>query len=339
MSAQLFLAATGSGLARAARSGDAWVVEDLLAGRDVRCLAADPLGAGTVYAGTQGEGVLRSDDGGRSWRQAGLEGHVIKSVAASPLVPGTAYAGTKPALVFRSRDGGETWRELEGFRRIRSRRLWFSPAEKPGTAYVQALALSPADPDVLLAGIEFGAVVRSADGGETWSGHRRGARRDCHSLAFHAVDGGWAYEGAGNGGGAFSRDGGRSWRHPKEGLDRRYGWAAAADPARPEVRYLSAAPGPGKAHGSKPAEACIFRAIGDGPWERLAGGLPQPLDYMPYALLTERESPGEVYAGLANGEVWHSADLGETWTKLPLDLTALRALLLLRGPVSSARSP
>lgn len=329
MPARLFLAATGDGLARAKLAAGAWSVERLLAGRDVRCLAADPLQAGRLYAGTQGEGVLRSDDRGQSWRPSGLVGHVVKSLAASPLVPGTVYAGTKPALVFRSRDGGESWHELAGFRRIRFRRLWFSPAEKPGTAYVQALALSPTDPDVVLAGIEFGAVVRSEDGGETWSAHRSGARRDCHSLTFHEVDGDWAYEGAGNGGGAFSRDGGRSWRHPTDGLDRRYGWAAAADPGRPDVRYLSAAPGPGKVHGSGPSEACIFRWTGDGPWEKLGGGLPEPLAHMPYALLTERASPGHVYAGMADGEIGHSADLGDAWARLPLELPPIRGALVM----------
>jgi hypothetical protein len=333
MSIRVLLSATERGIARAILSpAGEWTLEHLLAERDVRCVAADPLERDLIYAGTQGEGILRSDDGGKRWRSSGLQGRIVKSIAVSPLVRGTVYAGTKPAGVFRSRDGGESWQELDGFRRIRGRRLWFSPAERPFSAYVQALALSPSDPDTLLAGIEFGAVVRSADAGQTWSGHRRGARRDCHSLIFHAVDGDWVYEGAGNGGGAFSRDAGRSWVHPKSGLDRIYGWAAAADPARPEVRYISAAPGPRKAHGSRSAEASIFRAIGEGPWEKLGGGLPQPLDHMPYALLTEREAPGHLYAGLANGEIWRSADLGETWARLPVNLSAIRgALVMLEG--------
>lgn len=320
-------------MVRAVRSpGGRWTVERSLPGRDVRCLASDPRRPSVVYAGTQGEGVLRSDDGGRGWKPAGLADRTVKSVAVSPLLEGTVYAGTRPARVFRTRDAGHSWEELSGFRRIRGRRLWFSPAERPFTAYVQALALSPADPEVLLAGIEFGAVVRSADGGESWSGHRRGARRDCHSLTFHPRDGDWVYEGAGNGGGAFSRDGGRSWTHPTAGLDRTYGWAAAADPARPEVRYLSAAPGPRAAHGpAGSARACIFRAVGDGPWEKLGGGLPQPLGAMPYALLTEPRVPGRLVAGLADGGLWQSDDLGETWTRMPLELPAIRGPLVALG--------
>lgn len=320
----MFLSATAGGLARTGET-----VDRVLEGQDVRALAADPLLPGVVYAGTQGAGVLRSDDHGATWSACGLAGMVVKSIAASPLVAGTLYAGTKPAAVFRSRDGGTTWTELEGFRRIHGRRLWFSPAERPHSAYVQALALSPTDPDVLLAGIELGAVVRSEDGGDTWSGHRPGARRDCHSLTFHAVDGNYAYEGAGNGGAAFSRDAGRTWRHPTAGLDGRYGWATAADAARPEVRFLSAAPSPAKAHGPAPAEACVYRAVGDGPWERLAGGLPQPLDHMPYALLAG--APAELHAVLANGDVWHTADVGESWSRLALRLPPTHGPVLKLG--------
>ena len=44
---------------------------------------------------------------------------------------------------------------------------------------------------------------------------------------------------------------------------------------------------------------------------------------MPYALLTDPETPGEVYAGLSNGEVWHSADYGESWRQLPFNLGAI----------------
>lgn len=52
------------------------------------------------------------------------------------------------------------------------------------------------------AGIELGAVVRSEDGGRTWSGHRHGALRDCHSLTFHHSHAQWVYEAGGTGGGA-----------------------------------------------------------------------------------------------------------------------------------------
>ncbi len=153
-------------MARASQSASGeWSVEFLLSEQDVRCLAADPLNSRVIYAGTQGQGVLRSEDGGKTWRSVGLAGHIVKALAASRTQPGTVYAGTKPALLFVSRDGGASWMELASFRRIRSRWFWFSPAEKPFSAYVQAIALSPANPKVILVGIEAGAVVQSLDGG------------------------------------------------------------------------------------------------------------------------------------------------------------------------------
>jgi hypothetical protein len=330
MNAAVFLAATGNGIGRAQRtSGGTWMVEPLLNGTDVRCFAAGASRPDTVYAGTQGNGVLRSDDRGRTWRPAGLDGMNVKSLAVSRLEPDTVYAGTKPALLHVSRNGGASWTELRGFRRIPWRWLWFTPAEPPfWQPMVQGIALSPSDPNVIVAGIEYGAVVRSDDGGRTWSGHRRGALRDCHSLAWNAGDHDWLYEG-GDGGGAVSRDGGRTWSRPRHGLDRRYGWAAAGDPERPEVWYVSVSPSPFKAHGNGNAEAHLFRSAG-GDWQKLTGGLPQPLDHMPYALLTDPAAPGHLYAGLSNGDVWFSADRGDSWIALPLNLGGIhRALLML----------
>ncbi len=146
-----FVAITGHGLARASQTaGGEWAVETLLADQDVRCLAADPQQPQTIYAGTQGNGVLCSDDAGKTWQPAGLSGQIIKALAVSPSDPQTVYAGTKPAYLYVSRDGGGQWTEIEPFRHIAGRWLWKSPAETPFTAYVQAIALSPTDPHALL---------------------------------------------------------------------------------------------------------------------------------------------------------------------------------------------
>jgi hypothetical protein len=271
-----------------------------------------------------------------TWAPAGLAGRIVKSLAVSPHAPGVVYAGTKPAGVFVTRDAGETWRELDGLRRVRGYRFWRSPAEPPDwRAYVQAVAVSPADPDVLVAGIEFGAVVRSDDGGATWSNHRRGAIRDCHGLTFHATDGDWIYEaGASLVGAAVSRDAGITWRQPRRGLRHHYGWACAADPQRPEIWYLSAGPfgwrGAPQAHRDGEANAAIYRSAGGGPWERLGGGLPRPMTHLAYALVTDAAAPGHLYAGLSAGDVWHTADYGDSWAKLPPNLGSdLRKMVII----------
>ncbi len=328
---RIFISTNGSRLARAECGENGhWSVEFLLEGTHVRCLAADPHNPTIVYAGTQGSGILRSSDSGRTWQPAGLASHIIKSIAVSPSEPGTIYAGTRPALIFVSPDNGAHWEELSAFRRIFSRRFWFSPAEPPFIGYVQGIALSPTDPNVILVGIEFGAVVRSTDKGNTWQSHRKGALRDCHSIRFHATNGDWAYEGGGTGAGiAFSRDVGNTWIQAKQGLDRHYGWAAAADPARPDVMYASVSPSPVKAHSADNAQSYIFRSMGGSMWEKLNGGLPQPLPHMPYALLTESSAPGHLYAGLSNGDIWHTADYGDHWRPLPVNLGSLFTAMIM----------
>jgi hypothetical protein len=330
---KVFLATTGNGLARAiCREQGEWVVEYLLEDQDVCCLTAVPH-TPTIYAGTQGSGLLCSNDCGKSWQAAGLFGHIIKSLAVSPQDPNVVYVGTKPPCIFVSRDRGETWAELEAFRRIRGYRWWRSPAEPPDwRAYVQAVSISPTDPNRIVAGIEFGAVVCSIDGGQTWSNHRKGALRDCHSLTFHATQGDWVYE-AGGGGTAVSRDGGETWQQPRKGLGRTYGWACAADSERPEVWYFSAGPfgwkGVPQPHIDGKANASIYRSAGGASWQKLTGGLPQPLDYMAYALITDQNAPGHIYVGLSNGDVWHSVDYGDSWQKLPFNLSRIHRTMIL----------
>lgn len=337
MNGKTFLATTGAhnGQASLARAGydgkGSWTVDFLLDDYDVRCLAADPHNGDIVYAGTQGNGVLRSTDRGQSWKPAGLPGQIVKSLAISPHDTETIYAGVKPASIFKSQDSGGSWQELQGFLRIPERRFWFSPAEKPFyQAYVQAIAISPSTAGTILAGIEFGAVVRSADAGATWSGHLSGALRDCHDLIFNASDGNWVYEAGGTGGGAsVSRDSGRGWQKHKDGLAKNYGVACAADPIRPEVWYVSVAPGPDKAYGPNP-EAYFYRSIGGEDWQPI-GWESQPMKQMPIALVTDPGNGGHLYAGLTNGDVWFSADYGDTWRQLPFNLKGIfRSLIMLQ---------
>lgn len=334
MSARTFIATTGQGIARASETTkDTWSVEFLLADYDVRCLAADPLNKSVVYVGTQGNGVLRSSDDGKTWQPAGLNGCIVKSIAVSRRERETLYAGTKPPMLFVSHDGGRTWSELPAFQRLRAW-WWFQRGEMPMTPYVQAIALSPSDPQTMVVGMEGNAVVRSEDGGQTWTRHRPGAVRDCHSLTFHASNDDWVYENGGTGA-AVSRDGGRTWKQPRDGMGRRYGWACAADPARPEIWYVSSSPmfirsNPGvpPAHIDGKANAHIYRSAGGAPWQKLSGGLPEPLNYMAFALLTDPSEPGHLWAGLSNGDVWHSGDHGDTWEQLPFNLKGIHRTLI-----------
>ena len=311
MNDELFIAGSTSGLTVARGTGETWTVSTT-ATANVLSLAVDE--GGRLYAGTS-DGVLLSDDGASSWKQSGLEGHRVTALAGAP---GVVFAGTKGLLLYRSDDGGSNWREIEAFRALR-RPYWWTPVSRPHSqAEAHAIGVSPTDPRVMLVGIESGAVVRTTDGGVTWQGHRRGALRDCHTLAFHASDGRYVYEG-GAGGGAFSRDAGATWRRPP-GLGRvRYGWAAAGDGEDPELKFLSVAPGVRAAHGAR-RHGFVVRSRGDEPWRPVLEA-----HAMPYALIAEE---GRLYAGLSDGSVLDTTDFGATWHILPFRLPAIERSLL-----------
>lgn len=330
MTHQIFLATNGSGISRARKDPDeSWQVERLLEGLPVTCLAADPANPQVVYAGSRQRGVWRSTDSGQTWQAYGLEEQEVMSLAVSPHDPNVIYAGAKGARMFRSDDGGRNWQELEGFLKIPNRWWWFSPAEPPDRRpYVIAIAPSPTETGLILAGVEFGAVVRSEDGGESWSRHRQGALRDCHTLKFHASDGNWVYQAGGTGGGAaFSRDGGRTFQRTKQGLAKHYGITCAADAVKPEVWYVCVASGPGSAYGENP-QTYLYRSTGGAGWQPV-GWEPHPLPATPIALVTPADAPGYLFAGLTNGDIWQTADYGDSWEKLPINLGGMGRTLIL----------
>ena len=180
------------------------------------------------------------------------------------------------------------------------------------------IAPSPHDPAVVLVGIELGGLMRSEDGGVSFSDHRPEAARDVHCLAWHPKAPGRAYE-AGGDGAAWSRDGGRSWDTAEAGRERRYAWALAVDPADPDRWFVSAAPGPFQAHGKRPSDSAIYRWEGSGPWQAVEG----PLDSHVYALAT---GDGRLFAGLGDGTLLQSEDGGESWSDLGERVGGITAL-------------
>jgi len=313
-------AATGDGIARLDERGGDWAVELSLRGSGAQCLAVDPNDADAVFAGLRTNGVQKTSDGGRTWTDCALPQPGVFSLAVGAR-DGAVYAGTEPSALFRSGDGGRTWRELEALLALPSRPTWRFPP-RPWTSHVRWIAPSPHDGDLLLVGIELGGLMRSTDGGATWEDHRPGAQRDVHSLAWHPRVAGRAYE-AGGGGAAFSEDAGETWRPADEGRDRHYTWSVAVDPGDPELWYVSASTGPFAAHGGRDPQARIFRRRGGEPWHALAGGLPEPLPAMPYALVA---ADGRLFAALADGQLWESDDHGDTWRACELRGDALPAL-------------
>lgn len=300
-----------------------WQAAEHFAGRDVQCLAADPLRPEVVYCGTFGQGLWRSDDAGVSWHAvgAGIAHPQLMAVAVSVHErhgdSGVVYAGTEPSALFRSMDGGATWRESASLRALPSAPTWSFPP-RPYTSHVRAITLDPELPDRLFVCIEAGALIQSADGGETWTDRVPDGPWDTHTLLVHPHTPGRLYSSAGDGfmlpgrGYSESDDAGRTWRRPDDGLRHHYLWGAAVDPADPETVVVSAASSPNQAHNPANAEAYVYRRSGDSAWEAVTAGLPVGSGMLAAVLASRATEPGAFYAA-ANTGLYHSADAGRSW--------------------------
>lgn len=83
------------------------------------------------------------------------------------------------------------------------------------------------------------------------------------------------------------------------------------DAQDPGLTYVSAAPGPGRAHGGGFSEAAIYRRR-EGQWEPVLEGLAE----FPYALVADPENRGTVYAGLGDGTILRGSNTGERWEEI-----------------------
>jgi photosystem II stability/assembly factor-like uncharacterized protein len=137
----------------------------------------DPLDPDTLYAGALG--VLKSTDGGTTWRSAGLTRTPVSALAIDPEAPATLYAGTDAGL-FKTTDAGASWQALLADVRV------------------EALAIDPEERQTVYAGTERG-VFWTPDGGYSWRQFTRLPVRTFDALAIDPVAG-MVYAGAYDGG-------------------------------------------------------------------------------------------------------------------------------------------
>lgn len=295
-----------------ARAGSAWRAEVHLEGQRLHCVAVDPERPERVYAGTEAEGLWLSHRGGDGWERA-LEGRQVTAVTVSAAEGGVVYAGTEPSAVLRSADGGASWEELAGLTELPSAESWSFPP-KPWTHHVRWIEAHPLEPGRLYVAVEAGALLRSPDGGRTWQDRVPDGPYDTHTLRLHPQAPGRVWSAAGDG--YFeSADGGETWRRPQQGLDHRYVWGLAVDRGDPETLIVSSASGPGAAHATSGARSFVYRRAGDGPWQQVRAGLPDPQGTSRSALAAHPEEPGVFYAASNHG-LFESRDGGQSWEAL-----------------------
>ncbi len=234
----------------------------------VGAIAVAPSAPNVIYVGTgeacirgnvsHGDGVYRSDDGGRSWRNLGLrDTRHIGRVRVDPRDPDTVYVAAlghawgpnRERGVFRSRNGGATWEHVL-FR-----------SERAGAV---DLSLDPNNPRVLFAGVwqaqrmpwamtsggPDSGLWRSADGGDTWTdisrspGMPRGVLGRI-GVAVSPADGRRVYAVVEAEDGALFRsdDGGATWQRGSEeaGLRGRpwYYMHVMADPSDADTLWVA----------------------------------------------------------------------------------------------------
>jgi photosystem II stability/assembly factor-like uncharacterized protein len=143
--ARLYAAVAGEGLYRSTDGGASFELVSKQVGGGVMALAVTP--DGSVLAGDMQEGLLVSENNGKTWKQALAAG--LMGLAISPHDPDRILA-TGPGILL-STDGGTTWKEVHGI----------EPAAGP-------VAWAPSDPEVAYAVGFDGLLYRSGDAGVSW---------------------------------------------------------------------------------------------------------------------------------------------------------------------------
>lgn len=212
---------------RAAPPGEAEVTEF----PHIHGMAVDPGDPDVLYLGTHG--MLLKVINKTQWVRVGRSGYDLMGFNIHPTRPGTLITSGHPGPGDRrpnplglevSRDGGQTW----------------TPLSMAGLADFHAMAVSPADPQVIYAWNVSGRVgfYKSSDGGATWTVLPASLRR-VYALA--ALPGDPSRVVAGTDAGLLrSADGGITWTAAT--LINVPVTSVAVHPAQPQIWYAYAAP-------------------------------------------------------------------------------------------------
>ncbi len=318
--------------------------------------AADP---NRIYAsqssGWFGQQIQRSDDGGKSWEAVGnsfaYEGAAgthqwydgtphpwefkrVWHIEPSHTDPDAVYAGAEDAALFQSKDGGKSWSELSGLRHHGSGPRWQPGA---GGMCLHTILIDPKNPDRIFIAISAAGAFRTDDGGATWRPINQGLKSEyipdptaevghcVHRLAMHHsrpdvlfMQKHWDV--------MRSNDAGNSWHEVSGNLPTDFGFVIDVHAHEPDTIYVVPIKSDSE-HFPLDGQLRVWRSrTGGNDWEPLTNGLPQSNCYVNVlrdAMAIDTLDSCGVYFGTTGGQVYASADAGDTWTAIVRDLPAV----------------
>jgi len=246
----------------------------------------------------------------------------------------TVYAGVEDAALFRSTDGGENWQELSGLRGHGS-----GPGWQPGAGgmCLHTIILDPSDPGRIFIAISAAGAFRTDDGGATWKPINRGLYSKyipnptaevghcVHHVAMNPSRPGvlfmqkhWDV--------MRSDDAGESWKEISGNLPTDFGFAIDIHAHEPETVYVVPIKSDSE-HFVPDGKLRVFRSrTGGNEWEPLTKGLPQSHCYVNVlrdAMAVDSLDECGIYFGTSGGQVYASADAGDSWNPIVRDLPAV----------------
>ncbi len=306
--------------------------------------------SGAIYAAAasewHGAGVWRSADLGERWELSseGLAyadgGLKLSKISGLTAAHGRVLAGVEAAGIFESRDEGATWTLLSTLEGQPGSDGWNEPENQPpGHLGLPGLLTHPEEAKRFWAVVQGVGIFETTDDGASWTPRNKGLRADwplenaevgycVHKLVMSPADRERLYQ-QNHCGMHRSDDAGRTWVEVTDGLPSDFGFAAAAHPYERDGFYVIPLDA---GHGRTMFEgrAAVWRTRDAGEtWQRLGRGLPQEGAYL--GVLREglavdtHDVPG-VYFGTSTGQVFASADEGESWSEIAAYLPAIASV-------------
>jgi photosystem II stability/assembly factor-like uncharacterized protein len=318
----------------------------------LRQIAVDPQNDAVRYMPQPGGGIVKSEDGGRTWRPVnnGLNNTHIALVAPHPTDPATLYAvPADGGSMFKSTNYGDNWTQLENndlnykvgnlvvdlnhpdtiyqltsnARALRSDdggATWSATWPDLRFSSISALATTPFTPTVLYANKSGLGLFRSDDGGESWRLLSEAEIDTTYALAVHPDNPDFILSGDAKAANMHrSKDGGDTWDIALQVPDASRVTSVAFDP-----RVT-----PFFGRGKEPADPTRLYAASVGSRGTLwfsndAGDSWQTLDddlsFADVRVLTvPLHRPGTAYAAVWGGGNWRTNDGGQSWQRLPGD--------------------